>query len=44
MNEFHWARQRAKRALFFWVIAVLVLTGALAAAAWTIGSNLTGLL
>jgi serine/threonine-protein kinase len=44
MNEFYWARQRAKRVLFFWVVAVLVLTGALAAAAWTIGSNLTGLL
>lgn len=44
MTEFYSARQRAKRALFFWVIAVLVLTGAIAAAAWTIGSNLSGLL
>ena len=44
MDEFYWARQRAKRVLFFWVIAVLVLTGALAAAAWTIGSNLSGLI
>jgi serine/threonine-protein kinase len=44
MNEFHWARQRAKRMLFFWVIAVLILTGALATAAWTIGSNLSGLI
>jgi len=44
MNEFYWARQRSKRMLFFWVVAVLVLTGALAAAAWTIGSNLTGLI
>jgi serine/threonine-protein kinase len=44
MDEFHWARQRAKRALFFWVVAVLVLTGSLAAAAWTIGSNLSGLI
>jgi serine/threonine-protein kinase len=44
MNEFYWARQRAKRVLFFWVIAVLVLTGALAAAAWMIGSNLSGLI
>ena len=42
MDEFYWARQRAKRALLFWVVAVLVLTGALAAAAWTIGSNLSG--
>jgi serine/threonine-protein kinase len=44
MNEFYWARQRAKRALFFWVIAVLVLTGLAAAAAWTVGTNLPGLL
>jgi serine/threonine-protein kinase len=44
MNEFYWARQRAKRVLLLWVIAVLVLTGALAAAAWTIGSNLSGLI
>jgi serine/threonine-protein kinase len=44
MDEFYWARQRAKRTLFFWVITVLLVTGALAAAAWTIGSNLSGLL
>ena len=44
MTEFYWARQRAKRVLLFWVIAVLVLTGALAAAAWTLGSNLSGLI
>jgi serine/threonine protein kinase, bacterial len=44
IDEFHWARQRAKRALLFWVLAVLVLTGALAAAAWTLGSNLSGLI
>ena len=43
MSEFYWARQRAKRVLLFWVIAVLVLTGALAAAAWTLGSNLSAL-
>ncbi|OBK72236.1 protein kinase [Mycobacterium sp. 1274761.0] len=44
MNEFYWARLRRKRTLFFWVVAVLMLTGALAAGAWTIGSNLPGLL
>ena len=43
MSEFYWARQRAKRALLFWVIAVLTLTGLVAAAAWTVGSNLGGL-
>ncbi len=40
MSEFYWARQRAKRALLFWVIAVLTLTGLIAAGAWTIGSNI----
>ncbi len=44
MAEFYWARQRAKRMLLFWVIAVLVLTSGIAAAAWTIGSNLSGLI
>ncbi len=43
IDEFYWARQRAKRVLLIWVIAVLVLTGALAYAAWTVGSNLPGL-
>jgi serine/threonine-protein kinase len=43
MDEFYLARQRAKRMLFFWVLAVLVLTAALAAGAWAIGSNISGL-
>jgi serine/threonine-protein kinase len=44
MSEFYWAQQRAKRALLFWVIAVLTLTGLVAGAAWTIGGNLGGLI
>jgi serine/threonine protein kinase, bacterial len=44
MSDFYWARQRAKRVLLFWVLAVLVITGAVAAAAWTIGSNVAGLI
>lgn len=44
MDEFYWARQRAKRALLFWVVAVLTLTGLIAAGAWTLGSNLSALL
>ena len=27
MSEFYWARQRAKRVLLFWVVAVLMFTG-----------------
>lgn len=39
LTEFYWARQRAKRALAIWVVAILTLTGLVAAAAWTLGSN-----
>ena len=44
MDEFYWARQRAKRVLLFWVVAVLTLTGLIAAAAWTLGSNIGDLI
>ncbi|AGB24141.1 serine/threonine protein kinase [Mycobacterium sp. JS623] len=44
LDEFYWARQRSKRALVFWVVAVLTLTGLIAAAAWTLGSNIATLI
>ena len=44
LDEFYWARQRAKRALMFWVVAVLTLTGLIAAGAWTLGGNIGMLL
>jgi serine/threonine-protein kinase len=44
IDEFYWARQRAKRVLFFWVVAILTLTGLIAAAAWTVGTNLSALI
>jgi serine/threonine-protein kinase len=44
IDEFVWARQRARRAVVFWVLAVLILTGLVAAGAWTLGTNLQGLL
>jgi serine/threonine-protein kinase len=44
LNEFYWARQRAKRALLIWVIAIATLTGLVAAGAWTVGSNIGALL
>ena len=44
LSEFAWARQRARRALALWVLAVLVLTGLVAAGAWALGSNLQGLI
>jgi serine/threonine protein kinase, bacterial len=44
LDEFYWARQRAKRALLFWVIAVLTLAGVIAAGAWTLGTNIATLI
>ncbi|MGV0652664.1 protein kinase [Mycolicibacterium thermoresistibile] len=44
MSEFYWARQRNKRMALAWLVAVLTLTGLLAAGAWTLGSNLDMLL
>ncbi|MGC2653875.1 MAG: protein kinase [Mycobacterium sp.] len=44
ISEFIWARQRARRMLVVWLAVVLAFTGLVAAAAWTIGSNLSGLL
>ena len=44
MSEFALARQHARRMVLIWVALVLALTGLVATAAWTIGSNLSGLL
>jgi serine/threonine-protein kinase len=44
MAEFHWARQRAKRALLFWVVLVLTLAALVATAGWTLGTNISGLI
>jgi serine/threonine protein kinase, bacterial len=42
--EFAFERQHARRMLLIWIAVVLSITGMVAAAAWTIGSNLNGLL
>ncbi len=44
IEEFHFARQRSRRAAVFWALAVLVLNGLVAAAAWSLGTNYQGLL
>ena len=44
LSDFAWARQRARRMMLFWTLVVLILTGGVAAAAWTVGSNLTALI
>lgn len=43
LYEFVLARQRARRVLVTWVLAVLVITGMIAAAAWTLGTHLVDL-
>lgn len=43
LDDFAWARQRSRRAVLFWIIAILTLTALTAAGAWTLGSNLNGL-
>lgn len=42
--EFALARQRARRAVVAWVLTVLVLTGLVGIAGWTVGLNLESLL
>ncbi|WP_232375032.1 protein kinase domain-containing protein [Mycolicibacterium mengxianglii] len=44
LSEFEWSRQRARRRTLIWTLVVLILTGGVAAAAWTLGSNLTNLI
>jgi len=44
ISEFVWTRQHSRRMVLVWVALVLALTGLVATAAWTIGSNLNGLL
>nr|WP_090274120.1 protein kinase [Mycolicibacterium komanii] len=44
IDEFYWARQRSRRALLFWIVAVITLTALIAAGAWTAGSNLMNLI
>jgi serine/threonine-protein kinase len=43
IDELELARQRGKRVTAFWLIAILTLTGLIAAGAWTLGSNLPAL-
>jgi serine/threonine-protein kinase len=42
--ELQWGRRRSKRLAWFWVAVVLILTGAVAAAAWLLGSNIGSLI
>ena len=42
--EFAFERQHARRMMLIWIAIVLSVTGMVAAAAWTVGSNVSGLL
>ncbi|WP_099025014.1 protein kinase domain-containing protein [Mycolicibacterium palauense] len=44
LADFAWARQRARRMTLVWATVVLVITAAVAAGAWALGSNLNTLL
>jgi serine/threonine-protein kinase len=44
IDELEWARRRGRRVALFWLVAILTLTGLVAAGAWTLGSNLQGLI
>lgn len=43
LDDFAWARQRARRMMVVWLALIMIVTAAVAAAAWTLGSNLNGL-
>jgi serine/threonine protein kinase, bacterial len=42
--EFAFERERSRRMMLIWIAIVLSITGMAAAAAWTVGSNMAGLL
>ncbi len=44
LSDLVWARQRGRWTVLIWVAVLLALTGLVATVAWTIGSNLSGLL
>ena len=44
LEDFAWARQRGRRAVVLWVLAVLVITALVAGGAWTLGLNVNGLM
>ena len=44
LEEFAWARQRGRRAVVLWVLAVLVINALVAGGAWTLGLNINGLI
>ena len=43
IDEFAFTRQRSRRMLAFWILTVLVLTGLVATAGWSLGINVDGL-
>lgn len=43
IDEFAFTRQRSRRVLAFWILTVLVLTGLVATAGWSLGINVDGL-
>ncbi|MET0457343.1 MAG: protein kinase [Mycobacterium sp.] len=44
IEDLEWARQRGRRTELFWLVAIVTITAMVAFGAWTLGTNLQGLL
>jgi serine/threonine-protein kinase len=43
LREFHSARQRARRMMWYWIAAVVIMTGIASVGAWVLGTNIGSL-
>jgi len=42
-SDYRYERQQSRRAIFIWLVIVLILTGSVAAGCWSLGANITNL-
>ncbi|WP_078281484.1 protein kinase domain-containing protein [Mycobacteroides franklinii] len=42
-SDYRYERQQSRRAIFIWLVIVLILTGSVAAGCWSLGANITHL-
>ncbi|BEL60564.1 hypothetical protein Isolate57626_19960 [Mycobacteroides abscessus subsp. abscessus] len=43
-SDYRYERQQSRRAIFIWLVIVLILTSSVAAGCWSLGANITNLL
>lgn len=43
-SDYRYERQQSRRAIFMWLVIVLIITGSVAAGCWSLGANITNLL